>query len=155
MLKKEKKVDLKNLENAIPENISDFFKQNRVATVCFTDTKNVPYCFTGFFVLNNGSATLVFKSSYGTSHEDSTLFSSMVSGTVLPEQLDVLKIKGIQFTGRTLNQEEIIDEYISMYYKKYPFARVMGGYIWAVSLQSIKFTDNTLLFGNKTKWFSK
>ena len=155
MQTKEENLDLNNLENAIPENISDFFKQNRVATICFTDIKNVPYCFTGFFVLSKESAALVFKSSYGTSHEDATLYSSIVSGTVLPEHLDILKIKGIQFTGRTLNQEEIRDEYTSTYYKKYPFARVMGGYIWAVSLTSIKFTDNTLLFGNKTKWFSK
>jgi uncharacterized protein YhbP (UPF0306 family) len=29
------------------------------------------------------------------------------------------------------------------------------GYIWAVKLNYLKFTDNTLGFGNKTTWTSK
>lgn len=136
----------------IPENIVSFLNNNRVATICFSDEKNNPYCFSCFFVFVEKTATLVFKSSYGTSHEDYTQFATKVSGTVLPEQLDFLKIKGIQFIGNTLNESEVNSELNSAYYKKYPFGRVMGGYIWAIKLECIKFTDNTLTFGHKTIW---
>lgn len=138
--------------NSIPNKIVDFLKNNRVATICFIDEKNTPYCFSCFFVFKEETAILVFKSSQGTSHEKNTKAATKISGTILPEQLDFLKIKGVQFSGKTLNENEIDSTLSSSYYKKYPFGRLMGGYIWAVKLEFIKFTDNTLTFGHKTLW---
>jgi uncharacterized protein YhbP (UPF0306 family) len=136
----------------LPENIRGFFEKNRVATICVTDGRNMPYCFTCFFVISGEHPTLVFKSSYGTAHEDATRLETEIAGTVLPEKLDLLKIKGIQFTGHTLNEADIDQKLIFDYYNKYPFGRVMPGYIWAVKLRVIKFTDNTNVFGQKTFW---
>ena len=136
----------------IPEKIKAFLNANRIATICITDEKNNPYCFTCFFVFIEETATLVFKSSFGTSHEDYTRMASTVSGTVLPEKLNFVKIKGVQYSGKTLNENEISPDLVAAYYTKYPFGRVMGGYIWAIKLSFIKFTDNTLAFGNKTIW---
>lgn len=134
------------------ENIKQFLRKNRVATVCFSDEKNNPYCFTSFFVFDEEHNTMVFKSSYGTNHEYFVRFASKVSGSVLPERLDILKIKGIQFTGTTVDAKEISKELIVSYYKKYPFGRVMGGFIWAIKLEFVKFTDNTAVFGQKMIW---
>lgn len=136
----------------LPESIKGFLVKNRVATICFTNEQNMPYCFTCFFVISGEHPTLVFKSSYGTAHEDATRFENKIAGTVLPEKVDLLKIKGVQFTGHTLNEAEIDQKLVSDYYNKYPFGRVMPGYIWAVKLLAIKFTDNTRVFGQKTLW---
>lgn len=136
----------------LPESIRGFLEKNRVASVCFTNEHNRPYCFTSFFIISGEQPTLVFKSSYGTGHEVATRMETEIAGTVLPEKLDFLKIKGIQFTGCTLNEKDIDPKLISEYYNKYPFGRVMPGYIWAVKLKAIKFTDNTRLFGQKAHW---
>lgn len=136
----------------LPDQIAEFLDQNRVATVCYTDENNSPQCFAAFFALVKEEPTLIFKSSNGTEHEDMTRMASLVAGTVLPEKLDLLKIKGIQFTGYTITELQIGPGLLNAYYNKYPFARVKSGYVWAVRLESIKFTDNTLVFGHKTHW---
>jgi len=134
------------------ENIKQFLRKNRVATVCFSDDKNNPYCFTCFFVFVEEYDTMVFKSSYGTNHEYFTQFASKVSGSVLPEHLNILKIQGIQFSGMTVDEKDISQELTNHYYRKYPFGRVMGGFIWAIRLEYVKFTDNTAVFGQKMVW---
>ncbi len=138
----------------LPESIKGFLEKNRIASICFTDEHGKPYCFTCFFIISGEQPTLVFKSSFGTSHEEATRTETEIAGTVLPERLDFLKIKGIQFTGCTLNEKDIDQKLVTDYYNKYPFGRVMPGYIWAVRLKAIKLTDNTKLFGQKTHWIA-
>ncbi|MDI1354489.1 MAG: hypothetical protein PSX36_06210 [bacterium] len=137
----------------IQENIKKFLNANRVASVCFNNDKDEPYCISCFFVYNEEQDTLIFKSSFGSSHDKVVQTTALVAGTVLPEKFDILKIRGIQFTGQILqaNHPHVL-AHTSMYYKKYPAGLVMPGYIWTVKLQYIKFTDNTLGFGNKTIW---
>lgn len=134
----------------IPNQIIDFLEQNRVATVSYNNENNSPQSFACFFAVCKEKPMLIFKSSHGTEHEDMTITSSEVSGTVLPEKLDLLKIKGIQFKGYTVSESQIEQALLNTYYNKYPFAHVKSGYVWAIRLESIKFTDNTLVFGHKT-----
>lgn len=140
-----------NMEK-LPDPIAAFLDQNRVATVCYTDEQKAPQCFTCFFAFSSDVPVMIFKSSYGTGHEGMSRLASEVAGSVLPEKLDLLKIKGIQFKGYTISESLIDPKLVNLYYDKYPFARVKSGYIWAISLESIKFTDNTLIFGRKTLW---
>lgn len=138
----------------IPDNIRTFLKKNRVASVCFSNEINIPWCFSCFFVFAEDSGVLVFKSSNGSSHQDYTENESNVCGTVLQEQLDVIKIKGMQFSGRTIDSKTIDPKLSTLYYKQYPFGRVVTGYIWAIKLDFIKFTDKTLTFNQQTVWKS-
>lgn len=139
--------------NAIPESIKTFLTANRVASVCFNNDENVPYCINCFYVFDENHHTFLFKSSHNTFHEDYTRIVNPMAGSILPEKIDTLKMKGIQFTGKSLSEAEVAGlEMASVYYKKYPFARVMPGYIWAIRPEFIKLTDNTLGFGNKTIW---
>jgi uncharacterized protein len=139
--------------NNFPEEIAVFLKQNKVATVCFTDEKGAPYCINCFFVFDEPRQLFVFKSSFGAFHEDFVRDVAAVAGSVLPEKLDPLKIKGMQFTGQTLSENEVNVMGLSgLYYQKFPFGRVMPGYIWALRADFIKFTDNTLGFGTKLNW---
>ena len=137
----------------IPHNITGFLDANRVASVCFNNESNNPYCVPCFFVFDAQHRLMLFKSSHGAYHEDYIRSVTDVAGSVLPEQLDPLKMKGLQFTGKTLPQAEIEGLQLELvYYKKFPIGRKMPGYIWAIRPDFFKFTDNTHGFGSKTVW---
>jgi len=133
--------------------ILEFLKENKISSICFVDKEGKPYCVNCFYLYDEENKVLIFKSSFGTTHDAFILPDSSVAGTILPDSVDVLKIKGIQFSGKILSKTDV-DKFklSSQYTKKYPFSLTMPGYIWAVSLELIKFTNNTLGFGNKAIW---
>lgn len=139
--------------NTINENIKDFIIKNQVSTVCFVDNKNKPYCINCFYVFDDVNAILIFKSSYGTTHDAYVKQGLHTSGTILEDQIDVTKLKGIQFTGTLFDQQQMNDLKLHLLYvNKFPMSLAMPGYIWGVKLVYIKFTDNSFGFGNKTIW---
>jgi hypothetical protein len=76
-----------------------------------------------------------------------------VAGTVLPDKLNKLIVKGIQFEAIVLDEHHplaIRDP--GLYYKKHPIALAIPGEIWTIQINSIKMTDSTKLFGKKTTW---
>jgi hypothetical protein len=142
--------------NPIPNKIVDFLQENKISTVCFIDQQNNPYCINCFYSFDKEHLILIFKSSIGTTHQKLTKPTACISGTILPNVIDILKLKGMQFTGNVIEDEEIDKLKLnSKYLKKYPMSVAVMGYVWAVRLDFLKFTDNTLGFGNKTIWASK
>ena len=138
---------------AIQDNIKTFLGSNKVATVCFVDEHHHPYSINCFYVFDEEHHILIFKSSAGTTHQNLIKPKACISGTILPDTLDVLKIKGIQFIGKVVDKQEVESlKFNSTYLKTYPMSLAILGYVWAVKLDYIKFTDNTLGFGNKTIW---
>ena len=76
-----------------------------------------------------------------------------VAGTVLPDKLNKLTIKGIQFEAIVLDtQQPQVKKRLNNYYKKHPAALAMPGDIWILQIEYIKMTDNTLGFGKKIIW---
>lgn len=135
------------------QSIIEFIGSNRVAGVCFVKPDGAPHCISCFYVFDTEKKQLIFKSTTGTGHDKFTLTRNKVAGTINPEQFDSLKIQGIQFTGEVIEGGELNTFDLSkQYYLKYPFAMVMPGYLWAVKLTSVKFTDNTQGFGTKISW---
>lgn len=140
----------------IPEVIKNFIESFKICTVCFVDENQKPHCINCFYFFDLENQLLVFKSSAGTNHASLTKAGAPVSGTILPENIDILKIKGLQFSGAIISNEEISKYNISFnYHKKYPMSIAMPGYVWAAKLETLKHTDNTLVFGKKTLWKSK
>lgn len=139
--------------NPIIDTIKEFLEESQIASVCFVDDIGSPYCINCFYAIDYENGLLVFKSSLGTSHHAMIKEKGKIAGTILPNEVNTLKIKGLQFQGEITGQGLISDFKCSAtYYKKYPFALAMPGYIWAISLDKMKLTDNTLVFGNKEKW---
>ncbi|MBK6833084.1 MAG: pyridoxamine 5'-phosphate oxidase family protein [Bacteroidetes bacterium] len=139
--------------NPIIENIKEFIEESQVASVCFVDEFGQPYCINCFYAFDKEKGMLVFKSSLGTNHHAMIKEKKKVAGTILPNEVNTLKIKGLQFEAEILSQSLVVDfQCPGTYYKKYPFALAMPGYIWAISLDKMKLTDNTLVFGKKEKW---
>jgi uncharacterized protein YhbP (UPF0306 family) len=139
--------------NPIPDKLQLFISENKISTVCFVNDENKPYCINCFYTFDEKNNILIFKSSKGTTHQNYTKANACVSGTILPNEIDALKLKGVQFSGKIIENEEIEKLLLnSKYLKKYPMSIAIMGYIWAVKLDFLKFTDNTLGFGNKTIW---
>lgn len=139
--------------NTIQDNIKSFLHANKIATVCFVDDNNKPYCINCFYVFDEEHNILIFKSSAGSTHQGLIKPAAFISGTILPDSVDALNIKGIQFIGKLVDPKEIDTlKLSSKYMKKYPMSIAIVGYTWATKLDFLKFTDNTLGFGTKTVW---
>jgi uncharacterized protein YhbP (UPF0306 family) len=133
--------------------IAQFINKQTCATVCCVDRKGNPYCFNCFYVFNSQQGLLYFKSSTSTHHSGMMIDNPAVAGTILPDKLSTLQIRGVQFDGTVLAADHPLTRKAhSHYYKKHPTALAMPGEMWSIQLNSIKMTDNTLGFGSKLNW---
>jgi uncharacterized protein len=135
------------------ERIVEFIGGQKVATVCCVDAENQPYCFCVFYAFDKERQLFYFKSGAASHHSEVLLQNPVVAGTINPDKLNTLAIKGIQFNGRIIEAEgELASDASSVYHKRFPFALAMPGEIWVIQPEVIKMTDNTLNFGKKIHW---
>lgn len=132
--------------------ITNFISANKIAAVCCTDG-NIPYCFHCFYVFDPDNFLLFFKSSDETWHSKLLAENAAVAGSILPQKLELLALKGIQFTGTVLYNgipDQIKPE--TFYHKRLPLGLAKPGHVFCIQLESIKMTDNSLVFGKKLLW---
>lgn len=135
------------------ERIIEFVQGQKVATVCCVDEENNPYCFNCFFAFDEKKLLLYFKTSSSTRHAQLLEQNGAVAGTIQPDRLNTLAIKGLQFTGQLVDDDDpLASDAPVLYHKKYPFAVTMKGDVKTIKLTAIKMTDNTLSFGKKIMW---
>ena len=133
--------------------IADFIKENKILTLCCLDQNNKPYCFHCFYAFDERNHLLFFKSSTGSYHSLLLSQNPIVSGSILPEKIEIMALKGIQLTGTVLYSDfPCQDSPESIYHKKFPFAVVKPGHVWCIRLDTLKMTDNTNIFGKKLEW---
>jgi len=135
------------------ERIVDFISQQRVVNVCCVDAENNPYCFSLFYAFDKERNLLYFKSGSGAHHSQLLDQNPVVAGTIQPDKLNSMAIKGVQFQGKIVDaKEKACLQAESVYHKKFPFALAMPGEVWTLQLEVVKMTDNTLSFGKKLHW---
>lgn len=135
------------------EQITKFIAQQTCASICCVDAVNNPYCFSCFYAFNAKEGLLYYKSSLDTKHSQIILEHPFVAGTILPDKLNKLHIKGLQFEGEVLSvSHPEAKEAAAFYYKAHPLAMAIGGEIWTIKISSIKYTDSSLGFGKKIGW---
>ncbi|MBC7507747.1 MAG: pyridoxamine 5'-phosphate oxidase family protein [Ferruginibacter sp.] len=135
------------------QTIIQFLQKQTGATVSCVDEKSRPYCFSCFYAFNFEEGLLYYKSSSDTHHAQLMNTNPFIAGTVLPDKLNKLVVKGIQFEGIILEPSHSNpEEASSCYYKKHPLALAVPGIIWAIQINHIKMTDSTLGFGKKITW---
>ncbi len=145
-------IHLDNFQINMDAVISSFLNSQTNLTFC-TSSGDIPYCANCFYAWDEQLNLLIFKSSEETNHIQQALKNDHIAGTILPDKLEKGKIRGIQFSGTfSIPSGESLVLAKETYYKKYPFARVFSGEIWAIQLEKIKMTDNTLGFGKKLLW---
>ena len=134
------------------QSMLEFLKAQTCANVCAIDEEGLPYCFSCFYAFDEANAKLYFKSGPGTHHGKIMQVKHQCSGTVVPDALDPLQIKGIQFKALA-KKLSLFDMAPSiLYHARHPLATAIPGELWELSLQWIKFTDNTQGFGSKLLW---
>ncbi len=135
------------------ETILKFLQQQSTATICCVDEQCKPYCFSCFYAFNSDGVLLSFKSSAASHHAGLMKKNPFVAGTILPDKLNTLMVKGMQFEAIVLNgQDPLAKTAAGYYYKKNPLAVAVAGDIWTIQISQIKMTDSTFEFGKKIIW---
>lgn len=135
------------------EKIIAFILKQTCGSLCCVDADGKPWCFSFFYSFNKEDGLLYYKSSDDTKHSAAIKLNPFVAGTILPDKLSLLQIKGVQFDGVILSFDDPLAKgAYAAYHKKFPFSIAMPGQIWTIRLDAIKFTDNSLGFGTKLKW---
>jgi uncharacterized protein len=132
--------------------IVDFIERQKTASVCCLDDQHNPYCFSIFYVFDKVDRRLYFKSSPSSNHARYLRQNKKVAGTITPDKLNALAIRGVQFTGSIVENIYIHHHAKTEYHKRIPLALAMPGEVWAIQLETIKMTDNTIGFGKKIHW---
>ena len=128
-------------------------KQTCASICCVNDQEKSPYCFSCFYTFNSEEGLLYFKSSQQSHHSAIITTNPLVAGTILPDKLNVLQIKGLQFQGEVLPDDHpLAKEAFAHYHKQHPMALAMPGHMWTIQITVIKMTDNSLGFGKKITW---
>lgn len=131
---------------------ADFIAECKVATVCCVDN-GVPYCFNCYYAFIEEEGLLIYKSSLGTKHEEILKYNKIVAGTIIPEEIVLAIIRGIQYEGILLDDDFQLNLKASAaYYLRFPFAMAIPGKLYVLALSAIKYTDNTKGFGYKKQW---
>ena len=135
------------------DSIRKFIEKQKCASICCVNDSGEPYCFSSFYVFNGKASLLYFKSSADTNHIRNIKLNPLIAGTILPDKMHALVIKGIQFQGTVLPSLDERTKDASMHYHAaFPFALAVPGEIWTIQLTHIKMTDSTLGFGAKVIW---
>jgi uncharacterized protein len=133
--------------------ITEFIEKQKCASVCCLDEKNDPYCFNIFYAFDKSERRLYFKSSHNSNHAQYLLRNKTIAGTILPDKLNLLAIRGVQFTGYVMDNPDLVHHHAAEeYHRKFPFALAMPGEVWTIQLETIKMTDNTVGIGKKISW---
>jgi uncharacterized protein YhbP (UPF0306 family) len=133
--------------------IISFIKKQTCASICCVNEAGSPCCFSCFYAFNSEKGLLYFKSSIKAHHSSILTNNPAIAGTILPDKLNVLVVKGLQFEGIVLPGDHPAGKHASAnYHKKYPFALTMLGEIWTIQINSIKMTDSAIGVGKKISW---
>ena len=133
--------------------ISNFIKENKIASIACIDEKNTPYSFHCFYVFDEKNQLLFFKSSSNTYHSSCLSHTDSVAGSILPSKINFIALQGIQFTGRVIHENFPDNINLELYFHtKLPLALAKPGQVYCIQLETVKMTDNTQIFGKKSLW---
>ena len=128
--------------------IISFLNKHHLLTLA-TSCDNIPYCASCFYAFKEDEALLIIASETKTRHIQEALKNSTIAGTIALETNIIGKIQGAQFIGtfRSIKEDEK-----KIYFKRFPYAIAMKPLLWAIEIEYLKFTDNTLGFGKKLEF---
>ncbi|WP_434777912.1 hypothetical protein [Neisseria sp. Ec49-e6-T10] len=138
---------------SMPTEFVDFMNQHHILSLA-TYADQALWAANCFYVLEENHANLIILSSQKTKHGSMMLDSPLIAGTICSQSIKIRDIRGIQFTAlaRLLEANER-KQALSRYIKRFPIAALhRQSDVWALRLQTIKYTSNHLIFGSKMYW---
>lgn len=130
------------------ENINAFIKKHHLLSLASVGERL--WCCSMFYAYDPEAVAFVVASDPDTEHMRNVAENPGVAGTVALETKTVGKLQGIQFSGTMQRDDGTRSR--ELYFKCFPYARVMNPTLWRIVLEEIKMTDNTLGFGKKLNW---
>lgn len=132
--------------------ISRWLNRQHVITYCVSNEDDL-WCANAFYVWDSERVAFYLLSDTCTRHGQIAGERARVAGTINGQPKTVALIRGVQFGGelRLLSGDER-DSKRALYWRRFPIARAMSAPVWEILPDEIKFTDNTLGFGNKVIW---
>jgi len=131
------------------EKISLFLNKHHVLSLATTVDDELSVCSL-FYVYSKKENSFVVASSDDTLHIKHIKQNKKIAGNILLETRIIGKIQGVQFRGEFFSLEE--GNLSTLYFNKFPHARVMKPKLWQIKVNYFKMTDNTLGFGKKVTW---
>ncbi len=130
------------------EKVALFLSKHHLLSLA-TSAENIPQSASLFYAFSSEEVSFIVASDTKTEHIQNVLINNSVSGTVALETDAVGKIEGIQFKAKMYM---VSHEEGALYFKAFPFAKVMNPQLWCIEVADIKLTDNRLGFGTKLNW---
>ena len=129
-----------------------FIEENRVLSLC-TARGSTPWAANCFYAFDPDAMNLLFMSEPSTRHGSELQQNDQVAGTISSQESNVARLRGIQFSGTArLLTERDLDTAKRLYLRRFPVAALHSAPLWAISLELVKYTNNTLGFGTKLCW---
>ena len=134
------------------DTINRWLSKQHVVSYCVANDQDM-WCANALYLFDPQAVTFFFLSDPQTRHGQISGKQTRVAGTVSGQTKNVALIRGVQFKGElTLLEGEAAIAVRERYNRRFPVARMMSAPVWAIRLDELKFTDNTLGFGKKFIW---
>ena len=104
------------------------------------------HCASLYYAFCEENLSLVFKSDPNTAHIAIAKENPQVAANIAKDSANLARLRGLQIKAhfRAGGASEA-----KIYYRRFPFARLGGGEIFALDILWAKYTDNGLLSGEK------
>ncbi|EEW9939750.1 hypothetical protein HFW12_000744 [Campylobacter jejuni] len=133
------------------ERILEFIKNEQLLSWAMSDEKGV-YIANAFYAFDEENLAFIIASHEDTKHIKLASKNSNIALNIAKES-KIAFLKGIQAKA---NFKSASKEQIKIYFLKFPFAKLDKSVkIYALELEWIKFTNNTLKFGKKLEFYKK
>lgn len=136
----------------VPEKISAFIASNHVLSLCTADASG-PWAASCFYVYDPTAVGFIILTSTETRHGKQMLSAPQIAGTIAGQPDRIRDIRGLQYTAtaRPLEGEER-KLALWAYSARHPAAKFVRAEVWLLELKTLKYTDNSFIFGQKTYW---
>lgn len=123
--------------------ILTFLGKQTAAPICCVTNINEPSSFSCFYAFSSTENLLYFKSTASAYHSKVLLQNPKVSGTIMHDKLNKLSVKGIQFTGAVLDENNpLCMDAFRNYHSRFPMAIAIQGVVRTIQLKQLQMTDN-------------
>jgi hypothetical protein len=138
----------------LPANIAAFFAANHVVSIAAAHAGEV-WSACCFYVFDADAARLIVLTSQNTRHGAMMAASPRIAATIAGQPEGFTQISGIQLAARArILAGEERKAALAQYTAAHPMAKALAlkTDVWALDLDSVKYTDNKLVFAQKTRW---
>lgn len=136
------------------QNIIDFLTEKHIVSFSVF-TPNDHWSAICFYAFDKENNRLILQTKPNTRHGQLIQQNCHITGTIIHESNNIASLRGIQFNGNIYPiKTEEKQTALSLYYKRFPYAKLMSSEVWEIQLKEVKFVDNRAVFGRKTLWLA-